>query len=189
MTITIVSASVREGRLSHNAAVMLEQQLSQRGHEVNLIDLKEVDFPPLDYVLDKSPSPNAAYLRIRENIKAADALLFVSPEYNGSYTAALKNMVDHLGKLDFAKKVIGISVPTTGVMGGMRAALAMQELVLAIWALPIPQMLLVPQVDKKIDATGQIIDPMFEKTVSTFLNEYLWVADAVAVKKAQPALA
>jgi NAD(P)H-dependent FMN reductase len=179
MKIAIVSASVRSERLSHRAALLLEQNLTEMGHSVSMIDLKYSDFTALVFVLDKNPDPSADYLSFRKYIQDSDALLFVSPEYNGSYTAPLKNLVDHLGKTDFAKKVIGIAVPTTGVMGGMRAALALQALILAIWALPIPQMLLVPEVHKKIDDLGTIIDPNFQKQVEQFVKEFLWASEAI----------
>ncbi len=183
MKIALISSSVREDRLSHRAALLLSDKFSALGHSVSIIDLKEIDFPPLDYVLDRHPNPNPDYIKVRAEIREAEALIFISPEYNGSYTAALKNLVDHLGKPDFAKKVIGISSPTSGPMGGMRGALAMQELVLAIWAYPIPQMLLIPEIQKKIGAHGELIDPNFERTVNNFVAEFVWTAEAIVDKK------
>lgn len=179
MNILIVSASVRDGRTSHGVSLYLQQKLNTTGHQAQILDLKALPQPLLTHTLDKSPAPDQQYLEARNMIREAEALIFVSPEYNGTYTAALKNLVDHMSKAEFAKKVIGISSPTTGPMGGMRGALAMQQLVLALWGIALPQMLTVPFVDKKVSTTGELLDPAFEKTVDNYLREFLWLAEAV----------
>lgn len=183
MNILVISASAREGRTSHGVALYLASKLGAQGHDAQILDLKTLPMPALEYVLAKAPNPDEAYLDAREQLRWADAMIFVSPEYNGTYTAALKNLVDHMSKAEFAKKVIGISTPTTGALGGMRAALSLQELVLALWAIPVPQMLPVSFVDKKVSADGVLLDPAWEKAVDTYLSEFTWLASAVVNHK------
>ncbi|MGB1583081.1 MAG: NAD(P)H-dependent oxidoreductase [Solirubrobacterales bacterium] len=52
------------------------------------------DLPHYDEDIDGAGSPDPAVARLREAIAGADALLFVTPEYNGSIPGALKNAID-----------------------------------------------------------------------------------------------
>ncbi|MCK6692659.1 MAG: hypothetical protein L6Q97_11225, partial [Thermoanaerobaculia bacterium] len=72
---------------------------------------------------------------------------------------------------------------STGMLGGIRAALAMQQLVLGISGYPIPQMLPVGQVSQRFDGEGNLLDPSFEKNIDTFLRHFTWLAEAVTEKK------
>jgi chromate reductase, NAD(P)H dehydrogenase (quinone) len=61
----------------------------------------------------------------------------------------------------------------------MRAALHLQQFILAIGGIPSPQMLLVGTVQNKFDETGELLDPNFTKNINSFSNEYLWLANAL----------
>jgi hypothetical protein len=50
---------------------------------------------------------------------------------------------------------------------------------LALWAIPSPQMLLVPMVQNKFDETGNLVDQNFTNNIHTFLTEFLWLAKAL----------
>lgn len=184
MHITILSASTRLNRQSHRVAIALKKAIEAEGiHSAEILDLAEYQFPVLEEVLHRHPAPPAGLAEFADKIRRSDAHIFVSPEYNGSYTAALKNAVDYLKEGEFSKKVIGIASVTAGMLGGIRGALAMQQLVLAISALPIPQMLTVGQVSQRFDENGALIEPAFEKNLRHFLHHFLWLAEAVAQKK------
>ena len=184
MHIAILSSSTRLNRQSHRAALGLAHTIAQQGlHTAEILDLAAYQFPLLEEVLHRHPNAPAGLAAFAERIRQADACLFVSPEYNGSYTAALKNAVDYLKEGEFARKVIGVVSVTSGALGGIRAALAMQQLVLGISGIPIPQMLTIGHVVQKFDETGQLLDPAFEKNMQVFLRHFLWLAEAVAEKK------
>lgn len=185
MHITILSASTRLNRQSHRVALGLERAIHAEGkHTAEILDLAEYNFPMLEEVLHRHPNPPAGLAEFAAKIRRSDAHIFVSPEYNGSYTAALKNAVDYLKEGEFSKKVIGIASVSAGMMGGMRAALAMQQLVLAISAYPIPQMLTVGNLQQRFDEEGLLLDPVFDKNIQNFLQNFYWLADAVVQKKA-----
>ncbi len=185
MHIAILSSSTRLNRQSHRVALALQQTIENQGvHTASVLDLAAYQFPIMEEVLQKLPNPPAGLAEFAHNVKSADAFIFVSPEYNGSYTAALKNAVDYLKESEFNKKVIGVASVTSGSMGGMRAALAMQQLALGVSGYAIPQMLLVGQVAQRFDEAGNLLDPLFEKSMNSFLQHFIWLAEAVVEKKA-----
>ena len=184
MHITILSGSTRINRQSHRVALALEKIINEQGvHTAEVLDLARYDFPLLEEVLHRHPAPPDGLAEFARCIRRSDAHIFVSPEYNGSYTAALKNAVDYLKEGEFSKKVIGVASVTTGMLGGIRAALAMQQLVLGISGFPIPQMLAVGQVNQRFDEEGHLLDPVFGKNVDNFLKSFFWLAEAVAERK------
>jgi NAD(P)H-dependent FMN reductase len=184
MQIAILSASTRINRKSHRVALHLTQMIEQTtSHSVDLLDLAAYQFPIMEEVLSKQTNQIAGLIDFSKRIKDADACIFLSPEYNGSYTAALKNAVDALEENEFKRKVIGVVSVTTGSMGGPRAALAMQQLALGVGAYAIPNMLLAGLVDKRFDEDGMLIEPTFEKSIRTFMDAFLWLSEAVVEKK------
>ena len=184
MLISILSASTRINRASHRVALALEQYINGQGiHTARILDLAEYHFPVLEEVLHRHPNPPDGLEAFATEIRQSDAYIFVSPEYNGSYTSALKNAVDYLKEGEFSKKAIGIVGVSAGMMGGIRAGMAMQQLALAIFGFPVPQMLLVGQVTQRFDETGNLTDPSFEKNIQGFLKQFTWLAEAVSEKK------
>ncbi|MBK8965374.1 MAG: NAD(P)H-dependent oxidoreductase [Saprospiraceae bacterium] len=185
MHITILSASTRLNRQSHRVALALEKWINENSmHTAEVLDLAEYNFPVMEEVLHRHPNPPAGLVDFAERVRQSDAHLFVSPEYNGTYTSALKNAVDYLKEKEFARKVIGVVTATTGMLGGIRAALSMQQLVLGIAGYAIPQMLTVPQVSQRFDEHGHLTDPAFEAKFAGFLEQFFWLAEAVVAKKA-----
>ncbi|PUZ19946.1 NAD(P)H-dependent FMN reductase [Chitinophaga costaii] len=184
MIIAIVSGSTRTGRLSHNVSLVLAAKLQHLTGQVPvMIDLAAYHIPVFEERLDKQSIPSADLQKVSDLLQSADAIIFVSPEYNGTYTPALKNMVDSLGKKEFARKVIGCVSVSTGALGGLRGALSMQQLVLAIGGIALPQMLLVPVVQDKVNHNAEFTDTTFETKATDFLKEFLWLASAVHAKK------
>ena len=95
----IIISSTRPGRIGLPVANwFLEQAAAHGGFELELVDLYELDLPLLD-------EPNHPRLRQytkehtrawSETVDGADAVVFVTAEYNHSFTAALKNAIDYL---------------------------------------------------------------------------------------------
>ena len=115
-----------------------------------------------------------------KRIFEADAFIVVSPEYNGSYTPALKNLFDHFPKR--SHKAFGIVTASPGILGGVRASQQMQLLINALFGIDSPYMLITPQVDKKFDAHGNLIDATFQKNIDVFVSEFLWLAENISLK-------
>jgi NAD(P)H-dependent FMN reductase len=184
MRIEIISGSSRQNSITRRVAMALEKRLKDNTeHTIGLIDMKDHDSPPLQTVFTSVKQTPEQYKPLAERIFNADAFILVSPEYNGSYTPAMKNLLDHFPKQ--YRKVFGIATASSGALGGIRAALQMQQLIFGLFGIGSPHMLVVPAVDKKFDEEGELIDPGFEKSIDTFVNEFLWLAEKVVEEKVE----
>lgn len=182
MRIEIISGSARANSQTKRVALHLHQKLHEiHENEVGLISMNDLRLEPVENVFS---SPSQAPVDIRPMIArvfSADAIILVSPEYNGSYSSAMKNFLDHFPKQNH--KTFGIVTASPGAFGGMRAALQLQSLVYALMGVGSPQMLIVPQVEKKFDENGRLIDPTFSQSVDAFIDSFLWLAHAVSCAK------
>lgn len=180
MNIEIIAGSPRKDSVTYRVALFLQKYMSERTeHNINIIDVRDWAFPLLQQEVftsvDRAPE---ALKPLAKRMFEANGFIMVTPEYNGSYTPALKNLFDHFPKQ--THKTFGIVTASPGVMGGMRATQQMQLLINALFGIGSPHMLVTPTVDKKFDEQGNLTDPSFQKNVDVFVSEFLWLAEALA---------
>ncbi len=184
MNIQIISGSPRKNSISHRVALHLKNALTERTqHHIGLIDVRDWDLGLLQEVwtsVEKTPDP---FKPLAEKMFGADAFILVTPEYNGSYSPALQNLMDHFPKQ--ARKPFGIVTSSVGAMGGMRASQQMLLFVPALFGIASPYLLIVPNADKKFDPAGKLVDESFTNSVHTFMTEFLDLAETL---KPEPVL-
>ena len=186
MRIEIISGSPRTNSVTRRVALHLQNLLKETtGHEIGLIDMKDWDLPVLQTVFTSVDNTPETWKPLSKRVFAADAFILVSPEYNGSYTPALKNLLDHFPKQHH--KPFGIVTASTGALGGIRATQQLLLLVPALFGIACPYLLVVPGVDKKFDKEGTLLDESFHHNVHNFTAEFLWLAEQV-VKPLSPLL-
>lgn len=182
MKIEIISGSPRLNSVTHRVAIYLKNWLKKNTeHEVDIIDMKEWNVPPIQAVWSTIEKVPTEFKPLAERIFNADAFILVSPEYNGSYSPAMKNLFDHFPKQ--AHKSFGIATASPGGMGGIRAAQQLLLLVPALFGISSPYMLIVPSVDKKFSPDGDLLDESFQNSVHNFISEFLWLAEKTAIEK------
>jgi NAD(P)H-dependent FMN reductase len=179
MNIEIVSGSPRKESITYRLAVFLQKcLLSKTSHNVNIIDVREWNFPTLqEEVYSSVANTPEKYKPLAQRMFGANAFIIVTPEYNGSYTPSMKNLFDHFPKQ--FHKAFGIVTASPGAMGGMRASQQLQLLVNALFGIASPYMLVTPFVDKKFDTNGNLVDQSFSNSIHTFLTEFLWLAERI----------
>ena len=179
MNIEILSGSPREDSVSYRIALFLQKYMSEKTqHAVGIIDVRKWEVPALLQSAWSSPDKAPAELRpLAERMFAAEAFILLSPEYNGSYSGALKNLLDHFPKQ--IRKPFGIVTASPGAMGGIRASQQMQLLINALFGIGSPYMLIVPTVQNKFDEEGNLIDASFQKNIDVFVTEFLWLAESI----------
>jgi azobenzene reductase len=171
--ISVISSSIRTERNSHRVALALQKQLIEREKKVSLVDLRELNFPLFNERLSKLESAPQKLVAVSKGLIESNSIILVTPEYNGGISAALKNVIDVFGENEFAHKRIGVATVSAGLMGGIKAALQLQQLILTISAWPMPKMLLAGEVIKNYDENGSILNENTKNKVEAFLNAFL----------------
>ncbi len=126
----IVLGSVRDVRMGAPIAEWVRGAAEADGRfEIDFVDLAELALPMMDEPnhprLKQYTKPHT--LAWSERVEAADAFLFVFPEYNHSYAPAIKNALDYLNS-EWVRKPVGF-VNWGGNSGGTRAQVALKPVV------------------------------------------------------------
>lgn len=177
--IAILSSSVRLSRNSHRVALFFKMFIEEKKlATVEILDLNEYQFPVFNERLRLQSNPSAKTLVFADKIKSADGVLIVTPEYNGGYPAALKNVVDLLYD-EWHRKPIAISTVSDGMFGGTQVITSLQFSLWKIRAWTVPAMFPVPKVSESFDENGNPSNKTEkEKRANHFINELLWCIEA-----------
>jgi chromate reductase len=118
--------------------------------------------------------------RFCAEVRAADAVLIASPEYNFSVTAALKNAIDWGSRVPeqvFFDKPIAVFSATKGVLGGPRGQYELRRIFTSIWGhvLPRPEVF-IGNAHTKFDAEGRLTDETTKKFLTALLEGFkVWI--------------
>jgi len=140
--------------------------------EIEVFDLEGI---PL-YNQDLEKQPPKIVTEFKAKIKAADALLIVTPEYNYSISGVLKNAIDVASRPPsdkvFDDKPVAIMSASTGRFGGARAQYHLRHsfVFLNMHALNNPQVMLA-QADKNVDENGSVTNQDTRRLVRQLLEE------------------
>jgi|GEM_PF-88373 len=180
MNIEIISGSPRKDSVTYRIAIHLLEKIGRNStHTINIIDVRDWELPLMQQETIRDIETAPGHLQpLAKRIFEADAFILITPEYNGSYTSALKALFDLFPHQK--RKAFGIVTASSGSMGGMRASQQLHLFINALFGIPSPFMLITPFVDKKFGPGGELIDPDFERQVSAFMNEFLWLAEKLA---------
>lgn len=172
--IAIISSSVRTGRLSHRVALFLKNYLeSERSVTAEILDLAEYDFPLFHERYAFLSEKPEALVDFTGRFVKADGLIIVSPVYNASYPAALKNVVDLYYK-EWIHKPVGIVSVTSGAVPGIATVQHVQTLLLKMGAWVAPSLYTVINTAAEYDEDGTPRQP--EQAVAlakTMVNDLL----------------
>jgi NAD(P)H-dependent FMN reductase len=177
--IAIISSSIREKRNSHRVALYLRGFIEEnRLADVEILDLKQYDFPLFTERLRYQLSPSRGMLDYAGKVKSADGIIIVVPEYNGGYPASLKNAIDLLTD-EWRRKPVAISTASNGVFGGTQVITSLQFSLWKIKAWTVPAMFPVLKVEESFTAEGVPSDKeQTDKRADIFLRELLWCIEA-----------
>jgi NAD(P)H-dependent FMN reductase len=182
--IALIVGSVRRDRQGIKVARWVEQKLPGRGHEVFFVDPMELDLPLLDRMYKEMSDPPAKLKDLREKIKSADGYLAVTPEYNHSTSAAMKNTLDYFLEEYFFKPSAIVSY-STGGFGGVNAAQQLRLIFAELGAPSISSSFQVSRVQEVFDGSGRLVKEDYDKRVVRFLDEFDWYIEAFRNQRAK----
>jgi len=172
--------SVRSDRQGIKAARFILDACRRRGHQATLIDPMEERLPLLDRMYKEYPEGQAPDVlkRLAGRIRAADAFIIVSGEYNHSIPPALSNLLDHFLE-EYFWRPSAIVCYSAGAFGGVRAAMQLRAMLCELGTPSIPSLLPVPKVQEAFDEEGRPRDDSYHRRASRFLDELEWYARAL----------
>jgi len=146
------------------------------------LEIVEIGALPLyDQDLDDERRPPAEWVAFRERIRGFDAVLFVTPEYNRSVPAPLKNAIDvgsrPYGQSVWDRKPAAVVTSSPGAVGGFGANHHLRQslVFLNMPALQMPEVY-IGAIQKKFDESGALSDDGTRKFLQEFMNTYAdWV--------------
>lgn len=177
--ISILSSSIRTGRKSHNVALYFQKYISDNYPvTAEILDLKAYNFPLFEAPLQYQKSPSAAALQFKDKIIASDGVLIVTPEYNGSFPASLKNAIDVLYE-EWHRKPVAFSTVSSGDFGGLQALTHLQFVFWKIRAWTFTANFPVSKVQDKFDDLGVPTNQkQTDEFAKIFIDELMKCIDA-----------
>lgn len=140
MKVQIIVGSTRVGRVSDKVANWVQATAKTQGLDVEVVDLVDYDLPffdePISPQYNPDRKPSAAVQKWLDKVAAADAYVIVTPEYNRSFPAVLKNALDYLD-FQFARKPVALVAH--GSMGGAQAVAQLRGVIPGVLAFTVPQ--------------------------------------------------
>ena len=174
--VEIISASVRNGRLSDRVALFFRSYLeTELNAEVRIQDLAELNFPLFEERLAMQKSPDAKVQAFANAIEEANLVVIVTPEYNGSFPASLKNCIDLLYPQWYHKPTAIVTV-SDGDFGGAQVIVSLSFILWKLKAWLIPAQFPVPNVHDNFDEAGNPINAeALQLRLKPWLKEVRWV--------------
>lgn len=170
-------------QLAHQATTLA----SAAGAQVTHIELAEFDVPLYNADLEAKGTPRDV-VRLKEIFHAHPAWLVVSPEYNGSYTALLKNTIDWVsspikgdpdwssGTKPFAGKVVGLLSASPGALGGLRSLSHLAPLLMNLQCWVAPKQFALSKAGEAFDADGRLVAESARSSVQGVVDQVLHAA-------------
>ncbi|MBI5322754.1 NAD(P)H-dependent oxidoreductase [Bradyrhizobium sp.] len=150
LKILVIPGSLRTGSLNSKLAATIAHELAQAGAEVTRLSLADFPLPIYDGDLQaKSGVPKNA-VNLKRMMGAHQGVLIVTPEYNSSVPALLKNTIDWISRVQdphetrgqvFRDRAFAIAAASGGRLGGTRALSALRLILTACRATVVPNQL------------------------------------------------
>ncbi|HXB96906.1 MAG TPA: NAD(P)H-dependent oxidoreductase [bacterium] len=187
LKLQIIVGSTRQGR--HADAVLrwvVPVAQAYGAFDVETLDLRDWPLPFFQEVvanmgdLADPTYSDPSVKRWNDKIKEGDAYLILTPEYNHSVPAVLKNAIDSVFfSHRFRHKPVAVVGYSIGGTAGVRAVEHLFQIMLETDAVPIRTPTLIPMVEQAFTAEGRPANPVLQASLGVQLDDLAWMAKAL----------
>jgi NAD(P)H-dependent FMN reductase len=191
MKLQVIVGSTRPGRVSDRVARWVAKEAQNLPDtEVEVVDLMDYPLPMLDEPIspqyNPERKPNEVAAKWLQKTSEADAFVLVTPEYNRSYSAVLKNALDYID-FQFAKKPVALVAH--GTTGGAQAVGHLRGVLPGLLAVTVPKATymvggagsLTEEDDLNEEMKGNPYGP--QTALKSTLEDTKWYSDALAAAR------
>jgi chromate reductase len=187
----IFAGSTRLASFNRRLAKAAADLARASGADVTHIELADFDIPMYNADLEAKGTP-ADVMKLKQILFDHPAWIICSPEYNGSYTALLKNTIDWVsspvkgdpawqeGFKSFSGKVVGILSASPGGLGGLRSQSHLVPLLLNAQCWVAPKAFALGRAGDAFDADGKLLDAGHLKNVQAVIDQVLFASQRLA---------
>lgn len=187
MKILVFAGSTRQQSFNRQLATVAAALARAAGAEVTHLELGDLDIPLYNADLEARGTP-ADVMRLKRLLFEHPAWLICSPEYNGSYTALLKNTLDWAsspvksdpawsrGTEPFEGKVVGLLSASPGALGGLRALSHLNPLLLNLQCWIAPRQFALGNAGQAFDVNGELQNQVQRESVQAVVEQVLWAS-------------
>ena len=184
-SLLVFAGSTRRDSYNRQLAHATAAIAREAGAAVTLLELSDFDIPLYNADLEAQGTPTDV-IRLKEILWRHPAWVICSPEYNGSYTALLKNTIDwasspvkghadwHDGTKSFRGKVVGMLSASPGALGGLRSQSHLAPLLINLECWLAPKAFALGGAGSAFDETGALVQPAHRDRVRAVVDQVLW---------------
>lgn len=183
----IIIGSTRPGRAADLVAPwVIDRTRSHGGFEVEVLDLRDWALPMFSETFEtvgdfNDPTYSSPLVRAwNHKIAEADAFLVITPEYNHSVPAVLKNAIDSVFvSFGFRNKPIAAVGYSGGIAGGVRAIEHLAQIAVEAEMVPLRTATIFPQVFQAFTLDHQPVNPIADISLQIALDDLKWWSDVL----------
>lgn len=162
--VLVFAGSTRTDSFHRKLALEAVEELKAAGMEATFADLRDYPMPLYDGDVETAQGLPEKARAFKELVKAHDAIVIASPEYNGSFPALVKNVIDWISRPEgtetrlaaFREKRAVLLATSPGPGGGQRGLRHLRELLEMIGVTVIDEQLTVAKAFDAFDAAGRL---------------------------------
>jgi chromate reductase, NAD(P)H dehydrogenase (quinone) len=187
MSILVFAGSIRRESLNRKLARAAALAVEAAGGKATLLELADYPLPLYNGDLEAESGPPENAFQLQEIIAAHAGLIVVSPEYNHSIPALLKNTLDWVsrtprvkGANPFEGKVAGLMSASPGGLGGLQGLDTVHRVLSTVGALVLPKLVAVPRADTAFDSEGRLTEEGTARRVAELAAQVVAMAGKLA---------
>ena len=193
LKLQIIIGSTREGRNADPVCHWcVPAAISHGAFEVETLDLRDWPLPMFqETIATLGGFANPTYSdplvkQWNDKIKEADAYILVTPEYNRSIPAVLKNAIDSVFfSFQFRHKAVAFVSYSLGPTAGARAVEHLTQIMVETEAIPVRTPTLIPSVTAAFSDTGQPLNPGLQTNFTVMLDDLAWLGNALQAARSR----
>jgi len=157
------AGSLREKSINKKLLKIVVDGINTVDADVIVLDINAFNLPMYNQDIEDKSFPEDI-LTFKTMFNECDGILIASPEYNGSYSAALKNLLDWVSRPDntkrsyFKNKTAAIMSASPSKLGGIRGLMELRTLLSKLGYLVIPDQLGISSADSVFNENDDILD-------------------------------
>src|SRR5438445_7997900 len=180
LKILVIPGSLRSGSLNARLAAVVAHELAQSGAEVTRLSLSDFPLPIYDGDRQAKGGVPKDAVNLKRMMGAHHGVLIVTPEYNSSVPALVKNTIDWITRVQdspetrgqvFREKPFAIAAASENRLGGTRALAALRLILSACHATVLPNQLALSFADQAYDDMDRLKHPADIETLDALVRQ------------------